>query len=125
MKNSRSKGAVGEREWRDQLRDAGFSARRGQQHAGSPDSPDVVCEDLPGIHFEVKRVERLNLYDAMAQSIRDAGEKLPVVAHRRNRGEWLVTMRAEDWFTVLRESEQPRVGTNTRISEQNASQGEI
>jgi len=110
MKNSRTKGAVGEREWRDRLRDAGFAARRGQQHAGGPESPDVICDDLPGIHFEVKRVERLNLHDAMEQSIHDAGKKIPTVAHRRNRGEWMVTMRAGDWFDLVRESDLPRCG---------------
>jgi Holliday junction resolvase len=108
MTNSRSKGARGEREGRDQLRDAGFEARRGQQHAGGPDSPDVVCPDLPGIHFEVKRVENLNLHKAMGQAIRDAADCIPVVAHRRNRGDWMVTMRAQDWFSLLRETDQPR-----------------
>lgn len=104
--NSRTKGAVGEREWRDQLRDAGFSAERGQQRSGSPDSPDVKCPDLPSIHWEVKRVERLNIFEAMEQAIRDAGDELvPVVAHRKNRQPWMVTMLAPDWFAMARESE--------------------
>jgi Holliday junction resolvase len=45
--NSREKGKRGERQWRDELRAQGFAARRGQQFSGSPDSPDVVCDDLP------------------------------------------------------------------------------
>ena len=102
--NSCNKGKVGEREWRDQLREAGFDAKRGQQHAGSPDSPDVICPDLPQFHFEVKRVERGNVLDWMLQAIRDAGTKTPIVAHRRNRGQWLVTMRADDWFALVREA---------------------
>ena len=69
--NSREKGKRGERQWRDELRANGYMARRGQQFAGSPDSPDVVCPDLAGIHFEVKAVERLNIYDAMEQARRD------------------------------------------------------
>ena len=60
--NSRAKGARGERELAEILRCYGFSARRGQQYRGGADSPDVM--GLPGIHIEVKRVERLNIYDA-------------------------------------------------------------
>ena len=51
--NSRAKGARGERLWRDELRAQGFTARRGQQFSGSPDSPDVVCEELKEPFFPV------------------------------------------------------------------------
>ena len=100
--NSREKGKRGERQWRDELRAQGFAARRGQQFSGSPDSPDVVCEALAWLHFEVKAVERLNIEDAMEQGRRDAGQKVAVVAHRRNFRRWLVTMEAESFFQFLR-----------------------
>src|SRR6478736_382700 len=100
--NSREKGKRGERAWRDELRVNGYAARRGQQFAGSPDSPDVVCEQLRWIHFEVKAVERLNIEDAMEQARRDCGGKVPIVAHRRNFRAWLVTMEAETFFRLLR-----------------------
>ena len=104
--NSREKGKRGERRWRDVLRDAGFQkAHRGVQYSGGTDSPDVACPELPLIHFEVKAVEALNIWRAMSQSITDAGaHKIPVVAHTRNRSGWLVTMRAEDWLALIRES---------------------
>ena len=105
--NSNQKGKRGERAWRDELLAHGYTARRGQQFAGSPDSPDVVCDDLPGFHFEVKTVEKLNLREAMEQAVNDAGEKVPLVAHKRNRGEWLITMRASDWFKMLARPETP------------------
>ena len=57
--NSRQKGARGERMWRDELREAGFTARRGQQFAGGTDSPDVICEELNNLHMEVKFVQSL------------------------------------------------------------------
>jgi uncharacterized protein YoaH (UPF0181 family) len=61
---------------------------------------------LHGVHIEVKRVERLNIHDAMAQSVRDSdGQAIPIVAHRRNHGGWMVTMRAVDWFNLYREWE--------------------
>jgi Holliday junction resolvase len=103
--NSRSKGARGERQWRDFLREHGFNAKRGQQFAGGPDSPDVICEEMGSkLHPEVKRVERLNIETAMRQAIKDAEEKVPYVAHRRNNCEWLVTMRASDWIELIREA---------------------
>ena len=103
--NSCQKGKRGERTWRDELIAHGYAARRGRQFSGSPDSPDVVCPDLVKYHFEVKLVEHLNLAQAMAQAVHDAGEKVPVVAHKRNRGDWLITMRASDWFSMLAQAQ--------------------
>src|SRR5262245_55959274 len=101
--NSREKGKRGERQWRDELRANGYAARRGQQFCGSAESPDVVCEGLSWIHFEVKAVERLNIEEAMDQARRDCGmQEVPVVVHRRRRRPWLVTMEAETWLRVLR-----------------------
>lgn len=108
--NSREKGKRGERQWRDELRAAGYDARRGQQFSGSPDSPDVVCDDLPWAHFEVKAVERLNVEAAMKQARRQARPALtkrgpaqiPIVAHKRNHSRWLVTMDAESFFRLVR-----------------------
>jgi Holliday junction resolvase len=111
--NSRAKGARGEREWRDQLRNEGFDARRGQQFSGGTDSPDVICDSLPGIHWEVKRVQAGNPYMWMEQAERDAGtEKMPIVAHKRNGKGWLCVIRAEDLFALLRETNQPLIITH-------------
>lgn len=100
MTNSREKGARGEREWASFCREQGYKeARRGQQFSGL-EGEDVV--GLPGIHQEVKRVEKLNLEDALAQSIRDAQGKVPIVAHRRNNAPWKVTMLADNWFDMYR-----------------------
>ena len=99
--NSRNKGKVGEREFASYLRDKGYEARRGVQFQGGQDSPDVVSE-LP-FHFEVKRVEKLNLQDACAQAEGDAKGKPWIVAHRRNNAPWLVTMLADDFFRVYQE----------------------
>ena len=102
--NSRSKGCRAERQFRDELRAAGYtSARRGQQHAGGADSPDVVCPELDGFHFEVKHQERGNPFDFLAQAIRDAGpSKIPTLAMRRNLHPFIIVLRAEDFFSMLR-----------------------
>lgn len=97
--NSRQKGARGEREWRDRLIAHGHEARRGQQYCGSPDSPDVISS-LP-FHFEVKRVEKLNIQKAIEQSEAECGEEMPVVAHRKDRGQWLVTMPEWVFFKLI------------------------
>jgi hypothetical protein len=101
--NSRNKGKVGEREFASLLREHGFDARRGQQFSGSPDSPDVVSDALAWLHVEVKRVQNLNLTDACVQAEGDCGGKPWIVAHRRNHAPWLITMRAEFFFELIRE----------------------
>lgn len=94
--NSRDKGARGEREAAAALTEAlGCHAERGVQRSGSPDSPDVRTS-VPGVHVEVKRVERGNVHNWMEQAIRDAGDQCPIVMHRKNRTEWLITVRLTD-----------------------------
>lgn len=101
--NSRAKGATGERELARKLREFGYDARRGQQYSGINGDADVL--GLQGVHIECKRVEKLNIDDALSQSIRDAKEnEIPVVMHRKNHTEWKVTMRLEDWIKLYRES---------------------
>lgn len=102
--NSRQKGAKGERELAGVLRSHGFDARRGQQYSGANGDADVV--GLPNIHIECKRVERLNIYDAIDQAKRDAKDDLPAVFHRKNNCEWLVTMTLDDWMTIYKEGGQ-------------------
>ena len=102
--NSRQKGARGERELATALRGYGYEARRGQQYSGKNGDADVV--GLPHIHIECKRVERLNVEDAISQAKGDARQgELPAVMHRKNNCEWLVTMRLDDWIQLYREWE--------------------
>ena len=96
MTNGRAKGAAAEREAaKEWARVMGCDARRGQQFSGGKESPDVV-QSIAGIHLEVKRVERGNPYDWMAQAIYDAGDQVPVVLHRKNRCDWLCIVRLND-----------------------------
>lgn len=105
--NSRDKGARGERELAGLLQGYGYDTRRGQQYCGANGDADVV--GLPGVHIECKRVEKLHLEDAMAQSRCDARQgEMPVVMHRRNNCDWLVTMGLDDWIKIYREWEAGR-----------------
>ena len=99
MTNSRQKGARGERELAKLLQYMGYEARRGQQYCGANGDADVV--GLPGIHIECKRVERLNIHAAMEQADSDRKEKeKPAVFHRKDRTDWLVTMKLEDFMEL-------------------------
>ena len=99
--NSREKGARGELELAEFLREHNVDARRGQQFHGGPGSPDVVA-DLPGFHLECKRVERGSLYDWMDQARRDCGDNIPVVAHRRNRKEWVAILPLDKFLELVK-----------------------
>ena len=103
--NSKQKGKRGELEIVRALKNYGYDARRTAQYCGNTgDAADVV--GLPGIHIEVKRVERLNLSETMTQAIRDARSgEAPAVFHRRSNAPWWVTMRLEDWINLYREWE--------------------
>lgn len=102
--NSKQKGARGERELAKVLRAHGFKTRRGQQYCGANGDADVI--GLPNIHIECKRVERLNLYDAMTQAKSDAKQdEIPVVMHRKDKCDWLVTMSLDDFMKIYKESD--------------------
>ena len=105
--NSKRKGADGERELAKKLNEYGFDTRRSVQYNGKADDGRADLVNLPGIHIECKRVERLNVSDAMTQAINDAkGGELPTVFHRKNREGWLVTMRLDDWMNLYRKYEE-------------------
>ena len=99
-KASQRKGAAGERELALLLSKLGYDIERGGSLSFG-EKPDL--SGLPGVHVEVKRVERLNVAAAMAQAVRDAErfhDGAPAVFHRRNREQWLVTMRLDDWLSL-------------------------
>ena len=106
-KASRDKGKRFERQLASRFREYGFDgARRTAQYCGSTgDASDVV--GLPGIHVEAKHQERMSLYDWMAQAKRDAAASgkgaLPVVFHKKNNAEILVTMEIGTFFDLYRE----------------------
>ena len=103
MINSKKKGAAGEREFANYCKEKGFDVRRTAQYNGKEQGSLADVIGIPGIHIEVKRVEKLNIHDAVNQAIRDNVTKcsIPIVAHRKNRTPWLITMTADDWFKLF------------------------
>jgi Holliday junction resolvase len=117
MIRSKQKGARAERALRDELRTAGWmSARRGQQFKGTPDSPDVICEELDCFRFECKHRERGNdPFAFMEQAARDAGaQKIPIVAMRKNNHAFLVVLQMADFFAMLKSCDLPALASRER-----------
>lgn len=109
--NSKQKGKAGELELAHELQKYGYEARRSIQYCGANGDADVV--GVPGLHIECKRVERLNIQEAMKQSRNDAREgEIPVVMHRKNRDKWLVTLDLEEFIKILK-GETDEQQTNT------------
>ena len=101
-RSQQRKGARGELELAELLKGYGFDVKRGGSMSFGA-VPDLV--GLPGVHIEVKRVERLNVDNAMQQAVDDAarfGDGIPVLFHRRNRRPWLVTMQLDDFIKLYR-----------------------
>jgi len=119
-KNSRAKGSAGERELAEVFRSLGYTARRTQQYCGANSDSDVSVEELPGLLIESKRVERLNLHEAVIKAAADALPhlKTPVVCHRKNGAEWLCTIRLRDMHIFVDrvakgKDRRPRVAGST------------
>lgn len=104
-KYERERGARYERHIAQVLRDHGYEAERGCQHAGGKDSPDVK-HNMQGVHIEAKKTEHIRIWQALAQSERDAGEnEIPIVVFSRNRSKDYVALSLEDFLKVFKDYE--------------------
>jgi hypothetical protein len=57
----------------------------------------------PGVHWQVKHVESLNIWKALEQAITEADPKdVPVVAFKRNRSPWFAAMELDELIPLLR-----------------------
>ena len=118
--NSKRKGKNGELEAAHEIsRVFGVEARRGQQFSGGEDSPDVIS-GIPGVHWEVKRTNRLQIRKAVAQASADAGsEQLPIVLHRWDRGPSQLDVPLEDLPELARLLRETYVDTLPRKTDTN------
>ena len=103
-KSSQQKGSRGERELVEILNGYGYQTQRGGSETFGT-IPDII--GLPEIHIECKRCEKVRLSEWMNQAVKDSerfGDGLPAVFHRKNRSDWLVTMKLSDWMVIYRRS---------------------
>ncbi len=107
-KMQRDKGAGFERQVAGMFRDWGYKAFRTAQHMGKTGNAADV-DGVPGLHIECKAVEKMRLYEWIAQADRDnkASKKdaIPVVIHKANYKPVLVTMHIEDFIEMYKEWE--------------------
>ena len=126
-KASRDKGKRGEREACDVLRSLFPNVRRrAMQSRGGSEGADL--DNTPGFHVEVG-VGRVNPREKWEQADRDAfaglpdevdldarcissfPREVPIALTRKDRGEWLVTMSAQDWCELVSAAKQGQEGT--------------
>ena len=105
-RHSRNKGKRGEREVAKIFRDAGYPARRSVQYNGRPGTAaDVV--GVPGMHIEVKFVEKERIREWYRQAERDAtaspDKDIPVIVHRKSWDPWLVTLSLGDFIKIIKQ----------------------
>lgn len=106
MVNSKQKGKRGELELCRELKKHGYNCRRTAQYNGKELDSKADIVGMPGIHAECKRVEKLNIDNAMEQAVRDCKEgETPTVMHKRNSKPWLVTMLIKDWVKMHQAAE--------------------
>lgn len=104
-KASKAKGARFELEIAHYFKEHGYpDAHRTAQHCGKTgDAGDV--EGVPNLHIECKHVEKLNLYNAYHQSVRDNSAKnsddIPIVVHKKNRETTLVSLSLDDFIKIF------------------------
>lgn len=110
--NSRAKGKAGENELCHILRPLYPDICRNLDQFG-PLKMDHL--NTPGVHLQSKRVERINIWDALDQTITEsAPTDLPVLAFRRNwnrsslpsRSSWFGALELDELVALLRLREQ-------------------
>lgn len=97
-KASRVKGLEGEREVAAIFAAAGYDVRNLEGHG------DALAIGSNGrlLHVETKRAERMRLWEWIEQAGAEAPRNVPpVVAFRRNRGEWYAALPLADLLRLL------------------------
>lgn len=106
-RGSRTKGGIGEREFLQLLREAGFTDVRRNFMSGGAGGSDVI--GVPDHSIEVKRCETVKIWQWAEQAQAAARPtETTVVAFRRSRSPWYAVVRAEDYFAMVRELQELR-----------------
>jgi len=118
MVNSRQKGKRGELELCQSLRELfGWDVQRAVQYNGNAGDSDLIIKQVPEIFVECKRVQSLNLSKAMEIAVSQAGKKLPLIFHRKDREEWMVTLPLKDLLSAARILATAARATQPELSE--------
>jgi len=93
-KKSRDKGARGEREFRDRLREMGVNARRTYSAQSAEGGiPDLITENMRGsLTWEVKRTKAVEMSKWLSQIAiqrKESPGTSTLLAFRLDKGEWM------------------------------------
>lgn len=107
---SARKGRNAERELARILQERGLDVRPGDpcNHGRTPDLFGPA-----GVHVEVKRREKLDIYAALRQSAADAEkfhDGLPLIAHRSNRHPWIISMSLDTFLAFYERTKSDKTG---------------
>ena len=96
--NARRKGKTGELEAAHEINVLlpNAQARRAQQFSATESSADLLAPGLPNLFLEVKRRQSMNLHKVMDECEEHCGGLHPVILHRKDNTDWLVTFRLQD-----------------------------
>lgn len=101
-KGRRAKGAAGEREAIQIVRDAGWPNARRTSDGREQTARGDVANGPEGCHIEIKRQEALNVPKAFRQIEADAHpHDLPVLVHRPSRQDWMATLPLAELLSLL------------------------
>jgi hypothetical protein len=96
--NARRKGKTGELEAAHEINILlpNAQARRAQQFSATESTADLLAPGLPNLFLEVKRRQSINLHKVMDECEESCGGLSPVVLHRKDNTDWLITFRLQD-----------------------------
>lgn len=103
---ARNKGARGELEVLNLIREAGWPAATRNFQSGGQGHGDIV-HGPQSTHIEVKRTEKMRLWDWIEQAAAESAEgHVPTVVFRRSHSEWMACIPFEELLALLRLREQ-------------------
>jgi hypothetical protein len=98
----RRKGAAGELEVVGLVQAAGWPLARRTHDGREQARRGDIANGPAGVHLEVKRTERADVWGWWAQATADAGDGVaPVVAFRRSRSDWLAIVEFDELLALL------------------------
>lgn len=99
--NSRAKGKRAEQAFINEYLRPYWPAAARNVDQSKTDKRDVV--EVAGVHFQIKAVESLSIWAALAQACTEADPTdIPVVAFKRNRSKWFCALEADELIALLR-----------------------
>lgn len=97
----RRKGATGELEVVQILKDRGWTEARRTSDGRTQNARGDFANGPAGTHLEAKRCEKTKVWEWMAQAESECGLNTPVVAFRRSNSPWLACIHLDELLALL------------------------